>query len=85
MCCGNIMARVMILNNFVELNRKSSDDETGSMWQGHNARVLSVWRETDVEMMLCKMRFCIRTVSSDRINNRLQYGDMLAISICVRH
>ena len=44
-----------------------------------------MWRETDVEMMLRKMRFCIRVVSSDRINNRLQYGDMLAILICVRH
>lgn len=53
------------------------------LWQGCNARVLSVWRETDVEMMLRKMRFCIRTVSSDRIDNRLQYGDMLAILICV--
>lgn len=55
------------------------------LWQGCNARVLSVWRETDVEMMLRKMRFCIRVVSSDRIDNRLQYGDMLAILICVRH
>lgn len=27
MCCGNIMARAMILNNSVELNRKSSGDE----------------------------------------------------------
>lgn|GEM_PF-6689751 len=31
MCCGNIMARAMILNNSVELNRKSSGDETGSI------------------------------------------------------
>ena len=76
----------MILNNSVEFNRKSSGDETGSIVAGGgNARVLSVWRETDVEMMLRKMRFCIRVVSSDRINNRLQYGDMLAILICVRH
>lgn len=34
MCCGNIMARAMILNNSVELNRKSSDDETGSIVAG---------------------------------------------------
>ena len=44
-----------------------------------------MWREIDVEMMLCKMGFCIRVVSSDRIDNRLQYSDMLAILICVRH
>lgn len=31
MCCGNIMAHAMILNNSVELNRKSSGDETGSI------------------------------------------------------
>lgn len=34
MCCGNIMARAMILNNSVELNRKSSGDETGSIVAG---------------------------------------------------
>ncbi len=74
MCCGNIMARAMILNNSVELNRKSSCDETGSIVAGgRNARVLSVWREIDMGMMLRKKwEFCIRTVSSDRIDNRLQ-------------
>lgn len=34
MCCGNIMARAMILNNSVEFNRKSSGDETGSIVAG---------------------------------------------------
>ena len=34
MCCGNIMARAMVLNNSVELNRKSSGDETGSIVAG---------------------------------------------------
>lgn len=56
--CDNKTARAMILNNSVELNRKSSCDETGSIVAGgRNARVLSVWREIDVEMMLRKMRF----------------------------
>lgn len=44
-----------------------------------------MWRETDVEMMLRKMRVLYKRGSSDRINNRLQYSDMLAILICVRH
>lgn len=34
MRCGNIMVRAMILNNSVELNRKSSGDETGSIVAG---------------------------------------------------
>lgn len=34
MRCGNIMARAMILNNSVELNRKSSGDETGRIVAG---------------------------------------------------
>lgn len=72
MCCGNIMAHAMILNNSVELNRKSTVTKQAVLWQGRNARVLSVWRETDVEMMLRKMRFCIRVVSSDRIDSRSQ-------------
>ena len=54
--CDNKTARAMVLNYSVELNRKSSGDKQAVLWLGYNARVLSVWREIDVEMMLLKMR-----------------------------
>lgn len=56
--CGNIMARAMVLNNSVGLNRKSSCDETGSIVAGGATLecclcgVKSTWK-----LMLRKMRF----------------------------